>query len=112
MSHGSRKKSTDEARQEQDQLEKMVDLLAASGLPDEVPEKELQRSRLVRNVVWLVANCCSLAILLAALKGLSPWIRYPLAIVGAFPLTLVAALIFVLLPVMCIATVIGWWRSE
>jgi hypothetical protein len=96
-----RGKGTEEARQ-----------IAASGLPDEVPEKGLQRSRLVRNVVWLAANSCSLAILLVTLKGLSPWIRYPLAIVGAFPLTIAAALILVLLPGICIAAVSGWWRSK
>jgi hypothetical protein len=107
-----RGRNAEEARQDWDRLERMENLIAASGLLDEVPDNERHWNRLARNVVWLVAPFCSLAILLVTLKGLSPWIKYPLAIMGMVPLTFVVALIFQLITGLCVRVVSRQRRSE
>src|SRR5229473_3290323 len=67
-------------------------------------------NRLLRNLFWMTAPLCSVGLLVVALKGLSPWIRYPLALVLSMPLTFVAAGIFWFLVEMCLWGSSFVWR--
>jgi pentapeptide repeat protein len=67
-------------------------------------------NRLLRNLYWMTAPFCSLGLLVVALKGLSPWIRYPLALVLSMPLTFVAPGIFWFLVEACLWGSSFVWR--
>jgi hypothetical protein len=95
---------TEESREEQKELKKEVELFAATGLPDDVLEDGSRSNRLARNAAWLAATACSFALLLTMLEGLSAWIRYPLAIVGAIPFAVIVALFLLFVVITSIRT--------
>jgi hypothetical protein len=101
-----------ESRQERDLKRLKEELIAAFGVADEGLENQGHGRRLVRNLAWLVAPFCSLVLLLVTLKWLPPWIRYPLAVVGSIPITVVAVCISLLLADICIRTMSRQRRSE
>jgi hypothetical protein len=100
-------KSTEEARLVHKRFESLMEQISTTNPSDGLLESERHWNRMARNVAWVIAIFSSPAILLVALKGLSPWIKYPLAIIGTIPLMVVVALVFMLLANVCFRAVSG-----